>query len=144
MSLPVLYDACVLYPAPLRDFLIRIGRTGLVKVRWTDRILNECFTSVIKDRPDLSPEDLARTRHLMNVEIPDVLVTGYEESMAGLALPDPGDQHVLAAAITAKVKIIVTFNLRDFPTSAPADILDMLNRNGLPETATRLRQVLGV
>jgi hypothetical protein len=38
MSFPVLYDACVLHPAPLRDFLIRIARTRLVQVRWTDRI----------------------------------------------------------------------------------------------------------
>jgi hypothetical protein len=30
MAFIVLYDACVLYPAPLRDLLIRAARTGVV------------------------------------------------------------------------------------------------------------------
>lgn len=39
----VIYDACVLYPAPLRDLLIRIAAAGIVRARWTDEILDECF-----------------------------------------------------------------------------------------------------
>lgn len=99
MSFPVLYDACVLYPAPLRDFLIRIGRSRLVQVRWTERILDECFRGILRSRDDLDEVALRRTRDLMNKAIPDVLVDGYESLMAGLSLPDPGDLHVLAAAI---------------------------------------------
>ena len=52
MAFVVLYDACVLYPAPLRDLLIRIANTGIVRARWTDAILDECFRSILK-RPDL-------------------------------------------------------------------------------------------
>ena len=115
MSFPVLYDACVLYPAPLRDFLIRVGRTRLVQVRWTDRILDECFRSILRSRGDLEQQALGRTRELMNKAIPDGLVGGYESLMAGLSLPDQDDLHVLAAAIKAKVEVIVTFNLKDFP-----------------------------
>lgn len=31
MAFGVVFDACVLYPAPLRDLLIRLARTGLFR-----------------------------------------------------------------------------------------------------------------
>ena len=37
MARIVLYDACVLYPAPLRDLLMRLALTDLFQARWTDR-----------------------------------------------------------------------------------------------------------
>ena len=33
------YDAKILYPAPLRDLCIRLAQAGLVRARWTDTIL---------------------------------------------------------------------------------------------------------
>jgi len=42
-------------------------------------------------------------------------VTGYEDLIPGLHLPDPGDRHVLAAAIRGRADVIVTMNLKDFP-----------------------------
>jgi hypothetical protein len=43
-------------------------------------------------------------------------VTGYEYLIPSLRLPDADDLHVLAAAIHCGAEIIVTFNLRDFPS----------------------------
>ena len=40
-ALAAVYDACVLYPAPLRDLLLRLGASGLFRARWTDRINEE-------------------------------------------------------------------------------------------------------
>lgn len=115
MAFVVVYDACVLYPAPIRDLLVRIANTGIVRARWSERILDECFASILERRQDLSAAALARTRELMCDAVPDCLVTGFEHLEAGLHLPDPKDAHVLAAAIRAGAQAIVTFNLRDFP-----------------------------
>ena len=110
-----LYDACVLYPAPLRDLLMRLAITDLFRARWTDQIHEEWIRSVLKDRPDLTREQLERTRQLMNSHVRDSLVSGYEDLIDGLQLPDPDDRHVLAAAIRTRASVIVTFNLADFP-----------------------------
>jgi hypothetical protein len=55
----------------------------------------------------------------MNKHAEDALVTGYENLIERLHLPDPDDRHVLAAAIRGRVDVIVTSNLKDFP----ADII---------------------
>ena len=110
-----LYDACVLYPAPLRDLLMRLAMTDLFRARWTDQIHDEWIRNVRANRPDLTSEQLERTRRLMNANVRDCLVTGYEPLIDGLTLPDPDDRHVLAAAVRTGASIIVTFNLDDFP-----------------------------
>lgn len=115
-SFTVLFDACVLYPAPLRDLLIELAVTGLFRARWTDEIHDEWTRNVLKDRPDLTPEKLRRTRELMNKAVPDSLVTDYQDLVSGLKLPDHNDRHVLAAAIKCGASVIVTSNLKDFPT----------------------------
>jgi hypothetical protein len=65
----VIYDACVLYPAPLRDFLMRLPLTDLFRARWTDMIQDEWTRKILKNRPDLKAEDLERTRSLMNSHV---------------------------------------------------------------------------
>lgn len=115
MPLIVLFDACVLYPAPVRDLLLRIAVAGLVQAKWTDQILDECFESILKNRPDLRRENLARTRHAMKMAVADCLVTDYAGLLNRLKLPDPKDNHVLAAAIKAEARMIVTANIKHFP-----------------------------
>ncbi len=119
MEQPVtaVYDANVLYPAPLRDLLIRLAQAGLVRARWTETIHDEWSRNLLKDNPRLSAERLVRTRALMNDAVRDCLVTGYEDLIASLSLPDPDDRHVLAAAIRAGAEVIVTYNLTDFPAA---------------------------
>jgi predicted nucleic acid-binding protein len=115
MAFVVLDDACVLYPAPLRDLLVRLANTGIVRARYSAAIQDECFRYILKQRPDLKPEALQRTRELITRAVPDCMVTGFEGLIDGLVLPDPDDRHVLAAAIRAGAQAIVTFNLGDFP-----------------------------
>jgi len=118
--LTAVYDANILYPAPIRDLFIRIAQAGLVRAKWTDAIHEEWMRNVLKDNPHLSAERLARTRTLMNEAVRDCLVTGYEELISTLSLPDLDDRHVLAAAIHAGADVIVTCNLADFPAETLA------------------------
>lgn len=116
----VIYDACVLYPAALRDFLMQLGLSGLFRARWSPDIHDEWKRNLLMNRPDLTKEQVDRTSALMDQAIPDSLVEGYEDIVAGLTLPDPNDRHVLAAAIHCGASVIVTFNERDFPAEALA------------------------
>lgn len=116
MPLPiVLYDACVLYSAPLRDLLMHLAMTDLYQAKWTNEIHNEWIRNVLANRPDLKPSQLKRTRQLMDQCVQDCLIDGYEHLINQLRLPDPHDHHVLAAAIYSSSSIILTYNLKDFP-----------------------------
>lgn len=111
----VVFDACVLYPAPLRDFLMELAATELFRARWTDAIHAEWIRNVLKKRPDLTHAQLRWTRERMDTSVMDCLVSDYEHLIPIISLPDPDDRHVLAAAIHARADAIITFNLKDFP-----------------------------
>lgn len=179
-----IYDAFVLYPAPLRDLLLELALTDLFKARWSNQIHDEWMRNLLKNRPDLTLQQLEQTRDLMNANIRDCLVEGFESLEETIHLPDPDDRHVVAAAIKGRADVIVTFNLTDFPSSilesweieaqhpdeflgnlidlAPEQVvqavrvcrlrlkkpprtvdeyLDVLARQGLPESTTMLRRI---
>ncbi|KYC29363.1 toxin-antitoxin system, toxin component, PIN family protein [Sterolibacterium denitrificans] len=110
-----IFDACVLYPAPLRDFLMWLGLSGRFRARWSRDIHEEWKRNLLLNRSDFTRAQLDRTSELMDRAIPDGLVDGYQYLITGLTLPDPDDRHVLAAAIRCGASVIVTFNQRDFP-----------------------------
>ena len=112
--LTALYDANVLYPAPLRDLLMHLALTDLFRAKWSEQIHEEWIRNVLKSRADLTKAQLERTRQLMNENVRDCLVAGYEALIPALSLPDPDDRHVLAAAIQGQANVIVTYNLKDF------------------------------
>lgn len=115
MTFRAMFDACVLYPASLRDLLLSIAYVGGAFPLWSDDIHDEWMRNLLDDRPDLTRETLERTRQTMDRQFPHSLVRGYRSLIDTLQLPDPNDRHVLAAAIHAKASLIVTLNLKDFP-----------------------------
>ena len=119
-----IYDANVLYPAPIRDLFLRIAQSGLVFARWAEMIHDEWVRNLLENNPKMNPESIARTRRLMNEAVRDCLVTGYEGLIDTVDLPDPDDRHVLAAAIHADARAIITYNLKDFPD-------ETLSRHGI-------------
>ncbi len=162
----VVLDACVLYPAALRDFLLQLIEAEVFEGHLTATILDECFRSIQRKRPDLNPEKLRATRDAIEDAFGDLLIFDYESLVDGLALPDPDDRHVLAAAIQGGIPVILTFNLRDFPAAAlaghgvvalhpdaflaacvsesPDSIVAVVQKqaNGLRNPPTNLRQML--
>ena len=115
-----LFDANVLYSAPLSDFVMQLVPTGLFRAKWTDKIHQEWIDNLLKNRPDLSRSKLERRRDLMNKYAEGSLVTNYEDLIPSLQLPDPDDRHVLAAAIRGQAGVIVTNNLKHFPRNTLA------------------------
>lgn len=96
---------------------MHLAMTDLFRAKWTREIHDEWIRNVLKNRPDLTNERLQRTRSLMDSHVRDCLVSGYQELIPSLHLPDEDDRHVLAAAICVRADVIVTFNLSDFPTT---------------------------
>jgi hypothetical protein len=94
---------------------MELSASGLYSARWTDQIHDEWTRNVLKNRADIKPEQLVRTRALMDAALPSAKVAGYEGLISSIELPDQGDSHVVAAAVRAGADAIVTFNLKDFP-----------------------------
>ena len=88
-NIAVVYDACVLYSAPLRDLLVQLTTARIFQAKWTDLIHDEWTRNLLIKRPDLDAERLTRLRVLMNDNVPDALVTDFEHLVPSLELPDP-------------------------------------------------------
>ena len=117
---PVLLDSCVLYPYELRDLLLEAAHEQLYRVHWSGQILEDTVRNLVADGRT-SPEQARRFRTAMDRSFPEAMV----EPPAGLADQlgcDPGDRHVLAAGIAAKAEVIVTLNVRHFPSEVLAPL----------------------
>jgi len=113
-----LFDANVLYPAPMRDILLQLTMTDIFRGRWTKDIHEEWINALMRNEPHRNRKSLERTRNLMDQSTRDCLIEGYESLIPVLELPDENDRHVLAAAITGRCDVIVTQNIKDFPRDA--------------------------
>lgn len=109
-------DACVLYPVSVADALISLAVAGLYAAKWTVAIEDEWIHNLELKRPELQGR-LDRRRDDMRAAVPDweVPIEAWQTVAGCLRLPDPGDLHVLAAAVAGHADCIVTTNLRHFP-----------------------------
>ena len=60
-------------------------------------IHDEWTRNILASRPDLTQDQLNRTRQLMNTHVRDSLFTGFEYLILSSNLPDRDDRHVAAA-----------------------------------------------
>jgi hypothetical protein len=113
--LAAMLDADVLYPFLVRDVLLSFADAGLYRPLWTDRINEEWSSNLIGRIPEKESQ-IKATARVMNGAFPEALVRQYEDLIEALQLPDIDDRHVLAAAIRGGANVIVTENLKDFPS----------------------------
>lgn len=109
-------DACVLFPMTLRDTLLRAADASLYRPYWTDDILEEVRRNLVEER-HVTAEQAERLIAQMKRYFPESLVTHHTVLIPTMT-NHPKDRHVLATAVVAGARIIVTDNLRDFPRAA--------------------------
>lgn len=114
-------DTSVLWPSLQRDFLLSLAVEGIYRPVWSAAILSELEVSEVHKlikRGEREAEATRRARHLieeMRSYFNDAEVSGWEPLDGTYGLPDPDDEHVVAAAVVAGAGVIVTHNHRDFP-----------------------------
>ncbi len=109
-------DACVLVQAALRDTLLRLAEKRLYLPRWSDEIIHETV-STLQTKLGKPREKTDYLVGELTEYFADAWVEGYEGLTASMD-NDPGDRHVLAAAVRCGAEAIVTFNLRHFPQAS--------------------------
>jgi predicted nucleic acid-binding protein len=113
-------DACVLVPASLRDTLLRLAYDDLFTPYWSISILREVERTLITNGL-ASVNSAARLLHSMTIAFPQASVpSDIVERLTRSMTNQPKDRHVLAAAVAVSAPVIVTFNLKDFPSEALA------------------------
>lgn len=120
----VLLDACILFPTVLREILIGAATAGGFQPLWSAKILAEWRHTAARLGPEadrIAGAEIA----LLNANWPDASVDFDAGVLDILTLPDRNDRHVLAAAMAGGADVLLTRNLRDFPTRVLArhDIL---------------------
>ncbi|MBW4422196.1 MAG: PIN domain-containing protein [Myxacorys californica WJT36-NPBG1] len=115
-SLSVLLDACVLFPFRLCDALLLLAEKELYRVHFSQQILDEATRNRVK-RGKMTEKQAKVFQQRIIEYFPDALVD-VPPGLADVMTNHEGDRHVLAAAVVAKVDLIVTSNLKHFPATS--------------------------
>ncbi|MGI9182020.1 MAG: hypothetical protein ACR2H9_16150 [Longimicrobiaceae bacterium] len=91
---------------------------GLFLPRSTERIHEEWGRTVLRNYPDITPEQVRHIQARMQQAFPEALVVGYEALEGLFPGVHPKDRHVAAAALAAGAQRLITRNLRHFPRQA--------------------------
>ena len=113
-DLVAVLDASVLYRQWLRDVTLTLAAMGYYEPRWSPRIIDEMRRNVLADHPSIDPQRFDETTiRALRGAFPDAWVEPYDELITAMD-NEPGDRHVLAAAIAANAPLVVTANIADF------------------------------
>ncbi|KXU36818.1 hypothetical protein AXK11_03205 [Cephaloticoccus primus] len=108
----VVIDACVLANYAVVDLLLTLAELGLISPRWSSQILEETYRTHTQ-KLHWEPRIARGFQAAVLAQFPTSLVSGYEKWIPHCTNHEK-DRHVLACAIEAKARVILTYNLRDF------------------------------
>lgn len=108
-------DANVFFLTRMTDALLVFADSDLYDPIWSIRIMDEVREHLPQIWTHVDSEGLERYLATIAKAFPKASVEGRDSVRDTLELPDPDDRHVLATAIEAKARYIVTENLKDFP-----------------------------
>jgi hypothetical protein len=104
---------------PLADTLLRLAAgPHLYLPKWSNQIMVEA-SRTLQERFNLSAQKAKYRENEIRRHFPEAWIEGYEDLIPEMT-NHPKDRHVLAAAAGAGIKVIVTYNLKDFPHSSLA------------------------
>ena len=124
-------DACVLVPAALNDFLLRLAEEpAMYRPLWSEQELTE-MTMAMRTKLHRTVAEVTWRKDQMCEAFPEAMVTVPTELLrAAECVPDENDRHVLAAAIMARANTIVTQNTKHFPKEILKQIRRALSNSG--------------
>ncbi|SFJ77911.1 PIN domain-containing protein [Bosea sp. OK403] len=120
-------DACTLAGALKRNLLLTLAEADFFRIRWSRPVLDEtqrAIGGILKKKGVSDAEDrAARAIHYMVEAFEDAEVSDFEPLLSVCQnLPDPGDAHVIAAALKTQAAVIVTDNMKHFPPALLASL----------------------
>lgn len=110
-------DANVFVTAWTADVLLTLAERNLLKPHWTAEVMAEAERAIRRVYSD-STDAPRRRLQAIDDAFPLAMTAIEEDDFGGIELPDPNDRHVVAGAVAAQCDVIVTYNLKDFPTYA--------------------------
>jgi len=114
-SVGVVLDACVLFPGSLRDTLLRTADAGLFQLYLTDEILEEMKRNLVS-KGHTTEEKARYIVEQIKKYFPEAFITRHSLLVPVMPINEK-DRHVLAAAVASGAQMIVTQNLKDFPST---------------------------
>jgi predicted nucleic acid-binding protein len=143
-------DANVLYSIELTDVFITLAVHRLVRVHWSDTILDEVRRNLAL-RADLNAAAIDYRIDRMNLALPDARHGPAPDEMIESMPINAKDRHVLALAAHVEADCVVTFDLGDFPTVPceplgveplhPDELLDALAATEPDRTIAAVREM---
>lgn len=129
----VILDTCVLWPSLQRDVLLSFAIEGLYRPLWSTAILDELeYHEAAKlQRRGISKGEASASAHALVTRMADAFedacVNGWEPLNGTYRLPDPDDEHLVAAAVVGGAGAIVTENVKDLPRELVPDHIQVIS-----------------